>query len=70
MTVVVTLKGALEPVILDEDFLGMANQLNMAGASGRQFVVFDDDEGGPVLLSLSQILTAKEVEGDVESLLR
>ena len=64
MTVAVTLRGALEPVLLDEDFPSIANTLNMAGATGRQFIAADG-ENGPVLIALNQILTVREVEEDM-----
>jgi hypothetical protein len=62
MTVVVTLKGALEPVTLEDDFLTTANALNMASAQGKEFVVTRTDRGDNILLAMDQILHI--IEGD------
>ena len=69
MPVQVSLKGTFDVVVLDEDFAGIANTLNMAGASGRQFVVADQLDGEPILISLNQILTIREVDNEEDALI-
>jgi hypothetical protein len=60
MPCIITLKDALVTQTVDEDFAGMAMQLNLASASGKAFVVMDDVNGGHVLINMSQILKIEE----------
>ena len=62
MPVIVQIKGALEPLILDEDLAETFQSINMSAASGRKFVVADGMDGSAVLISLDQILTIKEID--------
>ena len=64
MPVIVTLKGTFEPLILDEDLAETFNSLNLAGATGRKFVVSQELDGEAVLMALDQVLTIKEIGRD------
>lgn len=60
MTVIVTMRGLLEPVEVENDFVGMANDLNIAAASGKAFVVARSPEGENMALQAGEILVIKE----------
>ena len=63
MTVAVSLRGALEPIVVDEDFAGSIQALNLAKAQGISFWVADKGEGKYVAISVGSILSIEEIEG-------
>lgn len=67
MPVAVTMKGLLEPVVLEDSFLEAANALNIAAAQGKEFIVTRDNDGKNVALAMHNILYIKEQ--DEESLI-
>jgi hypothetical protein len=60
MPVAVTMKGLLEPVVLEDSFLETSNALNVAAAKGMEFIVTRNVEGDPVALSMHNILFIQE----------
>ena len=64
MTTGVYVQGALEPIILDGDFVSLVNSINLAKASGRSFMVADRTDGSHVAIMMDNILWMDELEED------
>jgi hypothetical protein len=60
----VTMKGLLEPVSLEDDWVETMNALNLAAANGKEFVATRTGDGDNILLKMENILTIKEIESD------
>lgn len=60
MPVAVTMKGLLEPVLLEDSFNETTNALNLAAAKGMEFIVTRNSEGEPVALAMHNILYIHE----------
>lgn len=59
--VAVTMRGALEPVLLDEGFMDTIKSLNDTAIQGKEFVLSRDPDGAHIGFALHNILTVKEV---------
>ena len=62
MTVAVTCKDVIEPIICDETFIDAVNMLNISSAKGNTFMVMDDTSGGHVAFNIPNINTIVEVD--------
>jgi hypothetical protein len=62
MPIAVRMKDVLEPVIVDEDFAGAINALNMAAAKSNQFMVMDTEDGGHIAINIPNINVITEVD--------
>jgi hypothetical protein len=62
MAVAVMMKGLLEPVVIEGDFLDATNQLQVAAARGMEFIVTTTPDGDNVALATRNILTFREVD--------
>jgi hypothetical protein len=62
MTIVVIMKGALEPQEIDMDFPSALNALNLASASGKSFAVMEDMDGHNIAFQIKNIDTIKELD--------
>jgi hypothetical protein len=62
MTVVIFMRGALEPVEIEDSFVETLNSLNNAAAGGKQFVGTKTSDGDNVLLNVEEVLHATEKE--------
>jgi hypothetical protein len=62
--VIVSMRGLLEPLELEEDFAETAHRLNIAAAQGREFVATTDELGRNVLLKMDNILTIVEKDDE------
>jgi hypothetical protein len=60
MAVSVEMKGKLEPVVVDEEFSGFIQALNMSMAKGNVLTSFDGLNGDHVAINIPQILTIEE----------
>lgn len=59
----VTMKGLIEPVVIDEGFIECTNKLNIAAANGKQFVITKaEDNGENLVLNINEILTLRQVD--------
>jgi hypothetical protein len=67
MTVEITSKGTLDPTIVKGDHLALLNELNLAAAQGKQFVLLEEEGGpyggGPVILETRNITRVRTMEG-------
>lgn len=63
---IITMRGALEPVTLDETFLTLVQAMNLAKAQGQSFVVAANTDGEYVALAVDNILTMRQ-SGEDES---
>lgn len=70
MPVQVTMRGAFDAVVLDEDFAGTARMMQHARNAGLGFIVADNADGRTIMLSMDDILTVTELDGDDETSLR
>lgn len=59
------MRGLLEPVELEEDWMETANRLNHAAVQGKEFVATTTSEGKNILLKLDNILTIEEKDTEV-----
>lgn len=65
MTVIVEMKGKLEPIKLDGSFLDVVNSLNLSAATGKALILGRlDDTGENIALQMSNILTVTENDGE------
>lgn len=64
MSTEVYVHGALEPIVLDGDFVSLVNSINIAKASGLSFMVADRTDGSHVAIMMDSILWMNEMEED------
>jgi hypothetical protein len=68
MTVEVTSRDTFDATVVEGDFVQFVNDLNLAAAAGKQFVLFTevrpDGSTNPVALEARNITRAREVTGD------
>lgn len=62
MPTAVTLKGLLEPVTLEDDFVDTLNALNMSAAQGREFIVTRNNDGEKVGFAMNNIVFLQELD--------
>lgn len=62
MACAIYLRDALEPVLVDEDFAGAINVLNMSASKALTFVVMDLPDGLHEAFNIPNILRIKEIE--------
>lgn len=59
----ITLRGMLEPIRIEENFMETANVLENMAARGKEFVVATDDgDGNNIAVAIRNILAFKEVD--------
>lgn len=61
MPVLVTMRGLLEGVVLEDSFADTAQALNIAAAQGREFAATKTKDGDHILLNVNNILTIVEL---------
>jgi hypothetical protein len=65
LTVIVEMKGKLEPIKLDGTFMDVVNSLNLSAATGKALILGRlDDTGENIALQMSNILTVTENDGE------
>lgn len=65
MVVVVWSRNSLEPRRIQGDLISLVNDMNIAAASGKQFVVVQKEDGAPVAIQTQNITTMdQEDESD------
>lgn len=62
MSVEVTSQNTLDPTICEGNFLSLINDLNLAAATGKQFVILQELNGGPVALETRAITRIRELQ--------
>ena len=63
MPTAVTMRGMLEPIVLQDGFMETVNALNISVAKGNHFVIGErDDNGEPIAIALPNILTITGVD--------
>lgn len=64
MTVEITSRDTMDPTTVDADFATFVNELNLAHAAGKQFIIFTevlpDGRKAPVALSSSNMTRVRE----------
>lgn len=69
MPIEIVMKGALEPIVLEESFADALNSLQMSAAQGREFIVGTMPSGQAVGISMRNILSFGELDDDHEPLI-
>lgn len=64
MTVEITVRDVVDPVQIEGDFAGFIADLNIAAASGKQFVICKELGGGPVAFETRNITIMRDAEDD------
>lgn len=64
MTTGVYVKGALEPIMLDGDFVTLVHSINLARASGKSFMVADRMDGNHIAIMMDNILWIDEIDDE------
>lgn len=64
MPIAVTMRGMLEPILIKEDFQTAVTDMNIAAASGKEFLLANSVDGGAIAMALHNILSIREVEED------
>lgn len=62
MSVFVTMRGALEPIEIENDFDSALVQLNVSAAKGMQYVVTKTIDGDSIMFNSQNILLLREVD--------
>lgn len=65
--IAITMRGALEPIIVRDEFDKAVYDMNLAAASGREFVLTTQEDGRNLAVALRNILTLQELEEDAFS---
>jgi hypothetical protein len=63
MTLEVEIRDRLEPVYVDREFTEFVNDLNIATAQGKHFIITDEDSGGPIAFEARNITVIREAGG-------
>lgn len=66
MTVILTMRGMLEPIELEDNFAETISVLNNSAAKGMEFVVTRKNSGENIVVKMDNILMLEEVEEDEE----
>lgn len=61
----VTMKGALEPFVLDQEYVETVNALNVSAAQGKKFILADARDGKNIALAIDNILAIVEQDVDI-----
>lgn len=55
----IMVRDALEPVLIESDFISFITDLNMAAAKGHQYVIAQEKGGNPVAFETRNITTIR-----------
>lgn len=61
MPVLLTMKDTIVDLTVDEDFVGLVNNLNLAMASGKHFAIMEDMQGTFVMVSIPNIIYGQQL---------
>lgn len=64
MPVSIKMKGSLEDVLADEDFVPTVNAMNLSASKGMNFLIVDAPDGRHIALALPNIISIEELEDD------
>lgn len=59
-----TMRGLIEPVMLEDDCLETVHVLNHSIAQGKEFVVTKTTDGDDIVIKLGNILTLRGVDDE------
>jgi hypothetical protein len=57
-------RDALQVTLVEGTFLETVHNLNLAGAQGKQFVIFEEPGGNPVAIEAHNIIKIRSVDDD------
>lgn len=63
----ITSTGTLDPTIVEADMAALVYDLNIAAASGKQFIIMQEHGAGAVALETRNITRMREIEGDADA---
>lgn len=58
--IAISMRGALEPVLVDDDFMSVINTMNLAANQGKEFFLARAPDGEHIGFAMHNILTIKE----------
>lgn len=65
MSIEITSRDSFEKTVIEGDFLALTNELNLAAAQGKQFVIFTeilpDGETTPCAVYVGNLIKAREL---------
>lgn len=64
MAVKIDMRGSLTPYYMTGDFAATINSMQLAAASGKEFLVFESIDGSHIAVASHNILAIKEVDDD------
>lgn len=64
MPLAVMMRNQIDPIIIDGDYTATINNLNIASASGKKFILADLRDGQNVAISIDNVNAIIEQEDD------
>lgn len=64
MTCLIRMQSALNPIAVAGDLLDNANTMNIAMSNGKFLAILESSDGGPIAISVPNILSIEEVDDD------
>lgn len=62
MTLAIKMRGEIDEILIPASFDVFVANLNVAGASGKQFVILSDVDDHPVAFNMPNVLTVREID--------
>jgi hypothetical protein len=67
VTIAIRMKGDINEILVPATFQQFVAELNVAGATGKQYVIMNDTDENPIALNTQNILTVRGVGADEEA---
>ncbi len=64
MTLEITVRDLLEPIKIEAEMIGFINDMNIAAASGKHFVIAQEKDRGPVAFETRNVTVIRDIEED------
>lgn len=68
MPIAITMKGVLEPIVIEESFADAVTSLQLSSAQGKEFIVGTMKDGQAVGISMRNIVSFGELDENYEPL--
>lgn len=60
----ITVRDVIDPIKVKGDFADFINNLNISAAQGKQFVICEEERGGPVAFEIRNLTVMRADEDD------
>lgn len=67
MTIAIRMRGDISEIVVPATFQQFVAELNVAGATGKQYVIMTDTDEHSIALNTQNILTVREVGMEEEA---